>query len=79
MFVPMWMVWVAVAVVLAPLAHDVCVWVLALSFAPDSPGESSRKGAYDPMDHARWPPGDPRGQPDVIADDSRLEGPEATK
>lgn len=76
MFVPMWVVWVAAACVVVPPLFR---WLVGLSFAAEQRAGAAREAAAatQSMDHARWPKGDPRGMPPVIAAPAGEEGPAA--
>ena len=67
MFVPMWIVWAVGLIVVAPVLYFVLMFlaiVVSLGMeARRNPAHARPLG----MEHARWPEGDPRGQPPVIA------------
>lgn len=57
MFVPMWIVWVVVAVVALPIAYTAFLFLATIWSIGR---EAQRREEYDAMEHARWPVGDPR-------------------
>lgn len=65
MFVPMWILWAVGVVVAVPVLFRAWEWLVVFSFKRELDATERRRLVDLSMDHARWPPGDPRGQSDA--------------